>query len=167
VARIRLYVTQSLRTVAGTAVDEAGTTLVIPFLRVFVNLRIGSRTFHIRDAIVDTGSPLTVIPHVHWRHFEDEVEWLTLPTGQAAPPWLTGVARRADNAVSCRLGRVSMAAFDLEQPPRFLAPVSVLGLFEEQRGEDDRILVGLHGSILQGRRSFVDPDGRDGWIEDR
>jgi tetratricopeptide (TPR) repeat protein len=34
-------------------------------------------------------------------------------------------------------------------------------------GLDDRILVGLHGSILQGRRTFVDPDGRDAWLEDR
>jgi hypothetical protein len=59
-----------------------------------------------------------------------------------------------------------MTASDLEHPRQELAPVTVIALFEQQPSADDRILVGLHASILQGRRQVIDPDLREAWLED-
>jgi hypothetical protein len=52
-------------------------------------------------------------------------------------------------------------------PRQGLAPVSVIALFEQVDSGDDRILIGLHASILQRRRLHVDPNLPEGWIEDR
>jgi len=43
VARIRVYVRQSQRTAPETVVDASGTSIVLPFLRLFALLRIGRR----------------------------------------------------------------------------------------------------------------------------
>jgi hypothetical protein len=44
--------------------------------------------------------------------------------------------------------------------------VPVIALFEQLPSADDRILVGLHASVLQGRRQCTDPDLREAWLED-
>jgi hypothetical protein len=147
--------------------DGKGNTERVPFLRVFTNLRIGEQARYVCDAIMDSASPLTVFPRHHWERFVDDVEWLTAVSEPGQASWLNLISGRTGGRGACRLGRVSVAAFDLSHPIQFLSVVRVLALFEEERRGDDRILVGLHGSILQGRRSVVDPDGREGWLEDR
>jgi hypothetical protein len=67
--------------------------------------------------------------------------------------------------MACRIGRVTLTAFDLERC--CLAPVRVLGLFLHDLPQDDRPLIGLHASLLEGRRLTVEPDSRQVWLEDR
>jgi hypothetical protein len=55
---------------------------------------------------------------------------------------------------------------DMDHPPRKLSAVTVLAQVEEKQGPEDRIIVGLHASILQSRRMIVNPDGSDCWLED-
>jgi hypothetical protein len=47
-----------------------------------------------------------------------------------------------------------------------LPPVPVIAIFTQDKGKLDRILVGLHASILQGRRLTVDADRREAWLEE-
>jgi hypothetical protein len=164
VARIRLYIEQSLRTEEGVVYDQ-GAEVRVPFLRVFVNLRIGEQARYTRDAIVDIGAPLTVFPREQWQKFKDDIEWLTAPP--SAPSWLRSIAGRTGGSQACLVGRVSVVAFDLGSPPTFLPALKVLALFEREYSPDDRILIGLHASILQGRRLSADPDRREAWLEDR
>jgi hypothetical protein len=165
-ARVRLYLEQSLRTQEQVAVEPGGAEIRVPFLRVFANLLIGDTSRYVRDAVVDTAAPLTVIPREHWERFMADIEWL-LPHPASQGTWLTRIFGRTGGAVVSRLGRVRVTVFDMERPPNSAAPVRVLAQFEEDYSSDDRIIVGLHTSILQGRRMLVDPERREGWLEDR
>jgi hypothetical protein len=118
------------------------------------------------EGLFDSASPLTVVPRYHWRHFAQDIEWLR-PVRTSPGSWLTSITGKTGGSCPCRVGRVEMTAFDLERPPQWLAPVHVIALFEQQPSSDDRILIGLHASILQGRRFAADPDGREAWLEDR
>ncbi len=164
--RIRLYVTQSPRVQPEHVLDSQGMRIEIPFLRVFTFLRIGRRAHYTWEGLLDNGAPLTVIPRDHWRCFANDIEWLT-PVQANPLSWLTRITGKTGGSCPCRVGRVEMMAFDLDRPRGHLAPVPVIALFEQQPSADDRILVGLHASILQGRRQTTDPDGREGWLEDR
>ncbi len=165
-ARIDVVVAQSLRTQPEDVVDSGGRTIVLPFLRVFGMLRVGSTAGYVCDCIIDNGAPLTVFPWRRWQHFANDVEWLT-PVNTSGPTWLTRVFGRTGGHCPCRPGRVEVVAVDVRRPRRTLAPVPVIALFETIDTGDDRILVGLHGSILQRRYLHVDPDASEGWIEDR
>jgi hypothetical protein len=165
VARIRLYVEQSVRVAAQTVLDASGGQFSIPFLRVFSYLRVGLRKPLVQECIIDIGAPLSVFPLVHWRRFASEIEWLT-PTA-VGPSWLTGFSGRTGGSSPCRAGRVHVAAFDRERPSNQLAPVPIIALFEQAQNPDDRILIGLHASILTGRVLTLDEERRDGWLEDR
>jgi hypothetical protein len=145
--------------------DSQGMRIEIPCLRVSTLLRIGPRAAYVWDALIDNGAPLTVIPRCHLHHFRSDVEWLT-PVRPDPGSWLTNVTGKTGGSCVCRVGRVEMSAFDLERPRQELAPVPVIALFEQQPSADDRILIGLHASILQGRRQITDPDRREAWLED-
>lgn len=129
-------------------------------------VRIGKKTRYAWEAICDSGAPVTVIPHFHWRHFARDIEWLTLARPDPSS-WLENITGRTGGSSVCRAGRVEMAAFDLENPRGYLAPVPVIALFEQQPSPDNRILIGLHASILQGRWQTTDVDGQEAWLEDR
>jgi hypothetical protein len=163
--RIRLYVLQSLRTAPGEVIDDQGQLIQVPFLRACSYLHIGARTRYFQDCIVDTGAPVSVFPRSQWTQFANDVEWLR-PT-DPQPSWLTRLRGRTGGCSPCRVGRIAVAAFDMEQPRQRLAPVSVIAQFEERYQPNDRIIIGLHGSILQRRRLIVDPDLREAWLEDR
>jgi hypothetical protein len=164
--RIRLYIEQSLRTPPEDVLDSQGIRIEIPFLRVFCMLRIGHRARYVWEGILDNASPLMLFPLCHWQHFAQDIEWLT-PVNTSPGSWLRGITGKTGGSSPCRVGRVEITAFDLERPQQELAPVPVIALFEQQPGADDRILVGLYGSVLQGRRAATDPDWRDAWLEDR
>jgi hypothetical protein len=163
--RIRLYIQQSLRVPSEDVLDSQGARIEIPFLRVFSLLRIGRGTRYVWEGVLDSGAPLTVVPHDHWQHFSRDIEWLA-PVNTSPGSWLTRITGKTGGSCPCRVGRVEITAFDLERPRQKLAPVPVIALFEQQATVDDRILVGLHASILQGRRVIADPDWREAWLED-
>jgi hypothetical protein len=165
-ARVRLAVIQSLRVQPQEVIDQQGVRIVLPFLRVNGVLRVGRRAHSPCDCIIDIGAPLTVIPRLHWRRFASDIEWLTTVPG-SAQSWVTNVYGRTGGNAPCRIGRVEVVAVDVFQPSLTLASVPVIALFEQQLPVDDRILIGLHASILQRRRLHVDPDAAEGWIEDR
>jgi hypothetical protein len=167
VARIRVYVRQSQRTSPETAFDKSQTPIVLPFLRLFVLLRIGRRTRHLADGIIDTGAPLTVFPRLTWKHFARDIEWLTLPPERLSSSWVANLRGRTGGESRCRIGLVALEAFDVESGCRFLPATSILAQFEEDETIDNRIILGLHGGILEGRRLIVEPDLRQGWIEER
>ncbi len=166
-ARIRLYVQQSLRTTAETVVGRRGESLVVPFLRLFTVIKVGRRPRRLCDTIIDTGAPLTVFPQRAWRNFAAEVEWLDLPAARAAVSWVAKLRGKTGGERRCRVGRVRVEAFDLERPPSSLPAVNVVAQFEEEDSADDRILTGLFGGILEGRRLILEPDLRQAWLEER
>jgi len=43
----------------------------------------------------------------------------------------------------------------------------VIAQFEEEEAADDRVIIGLHGGILEGRRLVVEPDAGQAWLEER
>jgi hypothetical protein len=107
-----------------------------------------------------------LFPWVHWQNFASDVEWL-IPVGASAKSWLTQISGRTGGHSNCRVGRVEVVALDVNRISQHLPPVSVIAQFEEMPSGDDRILIGLHASILQNRYLHIDPDAREGWIEDR
>jgi hypothetical protein len=130
-------------------------------------IRVGEKTRVILDCILDSGAPLTVFPRIIWKRFENDIEWLTLPDARAAVSWTTNLRGRTGGRIPCRLGRGWVEAFDLENPRQSLLGMQVLAQFEQQKTSDDRVLVGLHGGILERRRLIVEPDLRQAWLEDR
>ena len=164
--RIRLYIQQSLRVQSEDVLDSQGIRIEIPFLRrVLLAPNWPEGAIH-PGRRPRQRAPLTVFPRYHWQHFTGDIEWLT-PVKSSSGLWLTNITGKTGGFCPCRVGRVEITAFDLERPRQQLAPVPVIALFEQQASSDDRILVGLHGSILQGRRVVADPDGREAWLEDR
>jgi hypothetical protein len=166
VGRVRLYLRQSPRTAPATVYDAQGNAIVLPFLRVFTFLRVGTRTRHVLDSLIDTGAPLTVFPWLAWQPFSREIEWLTPSAPQGSTSWTTQLQGRTGGQGACRVGRLFVEAIDLEQPPRILRAVPVIAQFETFYHRDDRVIVGLHASILQNRRLIVMPDLSDAWLED-
>lgn len=164
-ARIRVYVRQSMRTSAGLARTGEGDLLSVPFLRVYSLMRIGSRAQFAQDCIIDTGAPLTIFPVKQWKHFADDIEWLA-PADPSIDSWLSVITGKTGGQRSCRIGRVVAEACDLGPPPTFLPASTVLALFEETPNGDDQILVGLHGGILAGRRLIVEADLGVGYLEE-
>jgi hypothetical protein len=108
----------------------------------------------------------TVVPRDYRRTFERAIDWLTPTNADRDACWLSHLRGWSGGKSYCRLGRVMMEAMDMEQPPRILSPIPVLAQFEEAKGPEDRILVGLHAGILQSRRLIVMPDLREAWLED-
>ena len=164
-ARIRVYVRQSMRTSAGLARTGAGELVSVPFLRVYSLLRIGSQAKFAQDCIVDTGAPLTIFPLAQWKHFAGDIEWLS-PADPSLDSWLTLITGKTGGERSCRIGRVVAEAFDMGPPPTFLPASTILALFEETPSGDDQIIAGLHGGILAGRRLIVEPDLGMGYLEE-
>ena len=137
-ARIRVYVRQSQRTSPETVFDKSRTPIVLPFLRLFVLLRIGRQARQLADGIIDTGAPLTVFPRLTWKHFARDIEWLMLPPERLSNSWVANLRGRTGGTNRCRIGRVFLEAFDVEGGCRFLPGASILAQFEED--EPSRIV---------------------------
>lgn len=166
-ARIRLYVQQSLRTLPEPVFDAQGHGTQIPFLRLFAMIRVGREPRKVLDCIIDTGDPLTVFPRVKWKLFENDIEWLSLGLGRNPASWVTNLWGRTGGSMRCKVGRVEVEVFDLERGHQSLSPVSVIGQFEDDDSEDDRIIAGLHGGILQGRSLILDADRQQAWLREQ
>jgi hypothetical protein len=166
VARMRIYVRQSLRATAETISVGSEPPLTIPFLRLFAMMRIGHEARVVAESILDTGAPLTVFPRKMWRQFESEIEWLPLSKAQTTNSWLTNLRGRTGGRSDCRIGRVFVELFDLERPQHFLRFVRIVAQFELTDFPDERVITGLHGGILEGRRLILETDRRQAWIEE-
>lgn len=166
-ARIRIYVRQSLRTPAETIFIAHGVSLTVPFLRLNTMLRVGLQARQAVESIIDTGAPLTVFPRKVWQRIASEIEWLPLPAAQAAVSWLTNLTGRTGGRSRCRIGRVWVEACDLGRPQRFLPAVRVLAQFEEKEFPDERVITGLYGGILEGRWLVLESNLRQAWLEER
>jgi hypothetical protein len=163
--RLRLHTVSELR-----CVDSHGESVVIPRLRLQTLLDFGppgepgtSAGPIVRGALIDTGAALSVFPEREWRQWEVRVEWLAwagLRVGRAAPR-----LKVLGGNYLYRLGRVRVAAFD--DDGRRLPPIPVVGQFAEDGGTLSHILMGLHGSILDGRRLVVDATAGQAWLRER
>jgi hypothetical protein len=167
VARMRIYVRQSLRTKAETVFAVPELPITVPFLRIFTLMRVGFQTRQVAQSIIDTGAPLTVFPRKTWQQFASEIEWLSLAATPVNVSWLTNLRGRTGGRSPCRIGRVWVEAFDLERPQRFLPGMPIIAQFEEKVFPDERGITGLHGGILEGRRLIVESDLQQAWIEER
>jgi hypothetical protein len=166
VGRVQLYLRQSRRIAPATVYDAGGNAISLPFLRILTLLRVGKRTRHVLDAIVDSGAPLTVFPLRAWQRFAGEIEWLKPAADQGPGSWITHLQGRTGGHGACDVGRILVETLDLERPPRVLRAVPVIAQFEKYHHQDERATVGLHASILQSRRMIVVPDLSDAWLED-
>ena len=119
-----------------------------------------------RECLIDSGAPLTLIPKRCWTEVVRHIEWLRPTNPVQEQNWLVTLRGRTGGRSKCRLGRIQFQASDMEHPPRFLRPQIVIAQFEEGDTDEDRIIVGLHGSILENRRLIVVPTMREGWLED-
>jgi hypothetical protein len=166
-------ITPSTRLEQGFAIDPQGAAVSLPFLRLFTLIRIGgARTPRIRECLIDTGAPLSVFPEWEWRLFAAEVEWLAPAPGHPFPWWLTRFTGMTGGSCPCRPGRIVAEPVGYGPGAQVLSATPLVALFAEDgsRPEDEdrhRILMGLHGGILEGRRLIVEADARQAWLEDR
>jgi hypothetical protein len=169
-ARIKLSVFSPSAMRPGRVISTSGAVFDIPFFRLFVLARLGS-SVHLDECVLDTGAPVSVIHENRWRTFEPEIEWLSPAPGEILPDWLTAPTGFAGGSCPCRLGIIRVTALGAETRPSALATVPVLAQFLEDgpvvpAGIQRRVLFGLHGGILEGRRLTVEKSRGEAWLED-
>jgi hypothetical protein len=161
--------------------SKTGTPRRWPFFRVRILVRVGDQTsvstkdYLIRDAILDTGSGLTIIPRNFWIDIAHQIEWLpfvSLPASAAQ----AGLTVAGVSGLSFKLGYVKMGAIGIEPGHTIedcpkLGPVAVLAMFIDDTRGPQQIVIGLHQSILQGRNlhmisSADEPFGQHWYQED-
>lgn len=127
------------------------------------NERLWCNVFAGRDpkdhlAVVDTGAAGTIFPHVIWKRFQSQIEWLTFSSGSSM--------RRgtiAGKEYHFRLGRIALRLSGRNVEP-ILPPVIVVAQFEQfdpSKGEKDRLtypIVGLQFGPLENRYLVVSPN---------
>jgi hypothetical protein len=124
------------------------------------------------DAVVDTGTPFTLIPFEFWKPFEADITPLPQPLGENS--LIVG-----GGSVAGTLGRADFAATD--QTGRWIAPRPTVALFLNEPATPAESasalrvpLLGLHSHLLTKRRRLrhvgdVEEDGRtlpEWWLED-
>jgi hypothetical protein len=121
--------------------------------RILALIRIGGRL--LREAVVDTGAPVTMFPEVIWRHFENDIRWLTTRNDPTVPDWCRRFGGVAGGAIPCRIGLVSIEILSIKKNrigPEQLGPSDLLAMFAFDGGRAREILLGLAGGFLDNRR---------------
>jgi hypothetical protein len=120
--------------------------------RIVAILRIGGgRPAIIREAVVDTGAPLSVFPERQWRSFPREIRWLTKLHDAAVPNWCKQFGGAAGGMIPCRLGVLMVELFGAN-PNQKLGPAEILAMFAHDNGKmKDDILFGLGGGAFANR----------------
>jgi len=133
---------------------------VVHLERLLAILRIGTRTPAIlREAVVDTGAPVSVFPEKQWRAFQKDVRWLARLGDSLVPPWCRQFSGVAGGAVPCRLGVVPIEIYGANIRQK-IGPFEIVAMFAHDHGDmKDDILFGLGGGTLVGRRLEIDYDG--------
>ncbi len=159
-ARIRLTYSRTLLPLH----DADGQLTRVELPRLFCALHIGSAAnFVVADGLVDTGSPLTVLPQRLWtaRDFPlAAVRWLTPPLG----PCLH--VRTAAGTFRGRAGVVPircLSARDGSPLPR----IDVVAQFLEDVDRITYAILGLGHGVFDGRRLVVEADANLAYLEDR
>lgn len=156
--------------------DRSGTVHRIPMYRLYLKLVVAPldstepyQPFEITEArrpeaILDTGAPLSIFPHVVWATFEDAIQWLVQPPAAARRVTVLG------GTWSCRLGRFRVGVVD--EDGRTLPPVMVNAFFlEPDPNAPSEAVVGLRSRLLDNRRLRQEDAPSGGldqawWLED-
>jgi hypothetical protein len=118
-----------------------------------------------RDGLMDTGSPLTIFPERIWKNHRQEIEWFTTPPSSTLKSWWSSISGVTGGAVPCELGRISLTVIDLSG--NTLRPIPVVAKFAQDNGLlPNRVILGLWGGILEGRRLMLDSSATDAWLEE-
>lgn len=106
------------------------------------------------DCVVDTGSFLTIIPEMIWRHFRPGViTWL--PFAPGTPPGLRRVTI-AGGTFLYDLGEITLS---LQDPDGGALDATVVAKFTRDGGAlNIPFTLGLRGGVLDGRHLTADPD---------
>jgi hypothetical protein len=120
--------------------------------QVLVWMRIARRQppHVLREAVVDTGAPMTVFPQREWQLFEQEISWLTALNDPSVPRWCRQFSGVAGGAIPCRLGTMSIEFFD--HVGGWVGPTPIVAMFAFDHGQMRDILVGLGGGPFTRRR---------------
>ena len=121
--------------------------------RILALIRIAGRL--LREAVVDTGAPLTVFPEATWRQFQNDVRWLTRRNDPAVPEWCRSFGGVAGGVIHCRIGVVSIEVLSIKKHrigPEQLGPSDLLAMFAFDGGRAREILLGLGGGFFANRR---------------
>jgi hypothetical protein len=141
---------------------DGGRPVTLELVRLVAIAHISRRQISV-DGLIDTGSPLTVFPESVWRYFEDEIQWFR--RDGTAVEWLDTVAGYTGGSFPCRLGRIGVRLIDLDC--NGLDQTVVIGKFAEDRGVlPRRVLWGLAGGVLVGRRLSVEIEGNGAWLNE-
>jgi hypothetical protein len=132
---------------------------VLHLERILAVVRIGARAPAIvREAVVDTGAPISVFPEMQWQAFPKSIRWLTKLNDPAVPAWCREFTGAAGGIISCRLGTLAIEIYGANFRDK-IGPVEIVAMFAHDRGAmKDDILLGLSGGTLAGRRLEVNYD---------
>jgi len=121
--------------------------------RIVALIRINNRIF--REAVVDTGAPLSAFPEEEWRSFEQAIEWLTEADDVTIPQWCREFAGVGGGVIRCRIGVVSMEVLSIKKDrigPERVGPSRLAAMFAFDGGRMKEILLGLGGGMFARRR---------------
>jgi hypothetical protein len=142
--------------------DRAG-PLTVPHTRLTALLYLAD-SHKPCDGLVDVGAPLSIVPESIWREFAADIEWLAVPPHAETRSWIRTVSGYTGGSIPCRLGRVSVRFFDLHGA--LLPATPIVAKFASDNGTlPRRLLLGLWGGILSGRKLVVDDTLRQAWLE--
>src|SRR5688572_15780069 len=89
-------------------------TDVVYYERIKAFLAIGNAGQIRWDAIVDTGSFLSVFPEKRWRIFEPDITWICPPGSSVLlPDWLGKVTGIGAPAVDCGIGKMKIQIMEI------------------------------------------------------
>jgi hypothetical protein len=112
----------------------------------------------VREAVIDTGAPISVFPENQWRAFQTSVRWLTKLNDPTIPGWCREFSGAAGGVISCRLGILTVEIYGAKLKEK-IGPIEIAAMFAHDDGAMKAdILFGLGGGTLTGRRLKVNYD---------
>jgi hypothetical protein len=118
-----------------------------------------------KDAIVDSGSYLTIFPEAYWQKVVERITELKSSNGGPLPPWLTTVKGIGGARIPCRPGLLLVRLLD--RNGRVLPPTNIVALFASDAGTLKHIVVGLDGGLLREHGMELVFDGQKVWLTER
>jgi hypothetical protein len=120
----------------------------------------------VQDAVVDTGSYLSVFPERQWaQRFPAHIRWLAGPGDPALPGWCREVRGLGGGVFPARLGVVRIEFVDPVTGATG-RPSDLVAKFASDNGRMREIVLGLDGGTLAGRRLILELDADQAWLEE-
>jgi hypothetical protein len=133
--------------------------------RIRALLAIGNSGQVKKDALVDTGSILSVFPEKVWKQFQSDITWLHTAGGPThLPDWLTKVTGLGAQPVDCGIGRVKIQIVEMPSL-RYSPAVEILAKFPLDQGKYSQILLGLGGDAFSYWKLYLDCANQEAWVE--